>query len=350
MVKKMRELVRKLTAWALSLRLVRTYLHYAEHRGPMLADAITYRALFSIFAAVLLGFSIAGVWLAGNPDAMDRLASTIDEVIPGLVGEDGLVKPSAISAPGAFTIAGVIAVIGLVGAALGAITSTRTALRTIADQLHDDMFFIWVLLRNIGLALAMAVGIALSAVATVVIGALADAVRDAVGPSIAGLAAFGTQAAGVVVIFILDAAIVALMFIVLSGVKASAGPVIQGAVLGGIGLTVLQQLSTLFVRGAASNPLLASFASLIALLLWINLSAQVLLLSASYIVVTVAEKKDRVRARHGAPTMQHRRVQRAEDQVTLAVAELDHARAAEHKAEEKSDEKSDEKASDPADH
>jgi membrane protein len=35
----------------------------------MLADSVTYRALFSVFAGVLLGFSIAALWLAGNPVA-----------------------------------------------------------------------------------------------------------------------------------------------------------------------------------------------------------------------------------------------------------------------------------------
>lgn len=64
-----------------------------------------------------------------------------------------------------------------------------------------------------------------------------------------------------------------------------------------------------------------------------NLSAQVLLLASSYIVVATAEYHDRVRERYGAPTMQHRRVRRAEDQVSLAVAELDRARAAEKESD-----------------
>jgi membrane protein len=324
-----RELIRRVTAWALARKPVRAFLHYIEHRGPLLADAITYRALFSIFAAVLLGFAIAASWLAGNREAMDRLAAAVDAVVPGLIGDGGLVDPSAITAPAGFTIAGIVAVVGLVLAALGAITSTRTAVRTIADQVHDDVFFVWVLLRNLGLAVAIAIGIAASAGATFLIGLLADLVAAWVGPAAAGAAALGTQAAAVVIVFVLDAAIVALVFVVLSGVKAGARAIIPGALLGALGLTVLQQLSSLFVRGATSNPLLASFASLIALLLWIDLSAQVLLIASAYIVVGVQEGKDRVRARYGAPTMQHRRVQRAENAVQTAIAELDRARAAE---------------------
>ena len=324
-----RELIRRITAWALARKLVRAFLHYTEHRGPLLADAITYRALFSIFAAVLLGFTITASWLAGNPGAMQRLATAVDAVVPGLIGEGGLVDPAAIAAPAGLTIAGVVAVVGLVGAALGAITSTRTALRTLADQVHDDVFFVWVLLRDLGLALAIAIGIAASAGATFLIGQLADMVAGWAGPAAAGAATLAAQAAAVVVVFVLDAVIVVLVFVVLSGVKAGVRAIVPGALLGAIGLTVLQQLSSLFVRGATSNPLLASFASLIALLLWINLSAQVLLIASAYIIVGVQEGTDRVRARYGAPTMQRRRVQRAENAVQTAIAELDRARAAE---------------------
>ncbi|WP_029145156.1 YihY/virulence factor BrkB family protein [Microbacterium luticocti] len=324
----MRETIRRVTAWALTLTPVRAFLHYTEHGGPRLADAITYRALFSVFAAVLLGFSVAAAWLAGDPDAMHRLTTTVDAVIPGLVGSGGLVDPAAITAPAGLTIAGVVGAAGLVGAALGAIASTRAALRTIADQTGDDGFFLWVLLRNLGLAVAIALGIVASAAATFFVTVLAGLVRDWVGPAATALVHTLTYAGTVLVVFVLDAGIVALLFVVLSGLRAPAGAIIPGAVIGGVGLTVLQQLSSLFVRGATSNPLLASFAALIALLLWMNLSAQVLLVACSYIVVRVRERDDRVRERFGSPTMAARRIRRAEDAVQVAVGELERARSA----------------------
>ena len=125
-----------------------------------------------------------------------------------------------------------------------------------------------------------------------------------------------------------------MLFRVLSGVRASGRQLLVGSVLGGVGLIVLQQLSSLFVGGAASNPLLASFASLIALLLWFNLSAQVILIASSYIIVSVREDEDRVRVRHGAPTFAQRRLQNAENAVLVATEELDRARSgvAEEKA------------------
>ena len=129
-------------------------------------------------------------------------------------------------------------------------------------------------------------------------------------------------------IFVIDTVVVAAMFRILSGLRPSARSLWSGAVIGGIGLTGLQELSGLFVAGATANPLLASFGSLIALLLWFNLSAQVILIAAAYIVTGVEDEHDRVGARYGATTFAMRRMQRAERRASIAATELADARAA----------------------
>ncbi|WP_194395680.1 YihY/virulence factor BrkB family protein [Microbacterium atlanticum] len=318
----------KATAWALSLKPVRVWLHYAERRGPMLSDSVTYRALFSVFAGVLLGFSFAAIWLSDNPEAWRSLVAAVDAAIPGLVGEDGLVDVADIQAPAGLTVAGVIALVGLLGAAIGAIGSLRVALRTLADRVHDDVLFIWVLLRNLLLAIAIGGGFVLSAGATFVGTSFVGVVLDWLGLSQSALAELATRTVSIVVVFLLDMALVALAFRTLSGVRPRARSLWTGAFLGAVGLIVLQQLSSLFVRGAGSNPLLASFAALIALLLWLNLSAQVILLAGTWIIVGERDRVDRVRERFGSPTFALRRVRQAEDAVRVATEELAHARIA----------------------
>ena len=322
-------LLARVVAWALSLRLVRAYLRYSERRGAMLADSVTYRTLFSVFAGVLLGFSVAALWLAGNPQAWDALIDAVDNVIPGLIGEGSLIDPDDLTEPIALSFAGALSLVGLIGAAIGAIGSLRIAIRTIADKVHDDVFFLLVMLRNLLLAIAIGAGLAAAAAATIIGTAGVGLVADVAGvPADHPLTRVVSTSVAVVVTFLLDTAAVALMFVALSGVKPPARVLWTGALLGGVGLTVLQQLSSLFVGGASSNPLLASFASLIALLLWINLSAQVILIASSYIVTGTLEYADRVRAVHGAQTMIERRVQTAEDQVQAATDELHAAREA----------------------
>ena len=322
--------IARVIAWALSLTPVRAFLRYSERRGAMLADSVTYRTLFSVFAGVLLGFSAAALFLAGNPQAWQALIDAVNNAVPGLVGEDGLIKVSAIEAPAGVTVAGVIAVIGLVGAAIGAIGSLRNAMRTICDQTHDDVPFWLVMLRNLALAVGVGGALLASAVATMLgtagLGIVAGWLGLAEGdPAVE----WGSRFLALGVTFMLDAVAVAVLFRVLSGVRPAAKSLWIGALLGDVGLTVLQQLSGLFVGGATSNPLLATFASLIALLLWINLSAQVILIATSFIYTLDVENTDRVRTRFGATTFAQRRVRQAENAVALASAELNAARTAE---------------------
>ena len=89
------------------------------------------------------------------------------------------------------------------------------------------------------------------------------------------------------------------------------------------------------MRGATSNPLLGTFAALIALLLWFNLSAQVILIASSYIVVAAAEARDRVRERYGAATLAQFRLHRAQDLLQAATRDLRVAQEAERKEREK---------------
>ena len=81
-------------------------------------------------------------------------------------------------------------------------------------------------------------------------------------------------------------------------------------------------LQRLFVGGAKSNPLLASFASLLALLLWLNLSTQVILLASSFIVVSEQQEHDRVASRYGVETLADYTRQLAEEDVRTATAAL----------------------------
>jgi membrane protein len=314
----------RVIAWALTLRAVRAFLHYLEHRGPMLADSVTYRALFSVFAGVLLGFSVAGLWLNDNPLAFQALVDAVDAAIPGLFD---VVDPSEIGLPPGLELAGVLSLFALVGASIGAIGSLRAALYTLADHAFDDVFWIWVLVRNFLLALGIGAAFVVTAIAGFYANVGIDALTEWFGlsPSDPG-AIIVPRIAGITLVFLLDVAVVAVLFIVLSGVRAGWRPVLTGAVLGGAGLSVLQQLSGWFVAGAGANPLLASFAALIALLLWFNLSSQVILIASSFIIVTVKEEADRVRVKYGATSFALRRVQRAEDAVRVATDELRLAR------------------------
>lgn len=298
----------------------------------MLADSITYRALFSVFAAVLLTFSLAALWLGGNPEAMRALMNALEAVIPGI---SKVIDPTRINAPAGFTLVGVVSLVALVGAAIGAIGSLRTALRVLADQYTDDLFFVWVLLRNLVVAIALGGLLAMAAAVTFFGSAGIDAVLEWLGFAKGGwLATASTRGFGILVVFGIDTLAIALAFRILGGIAPTRRALWLGALLGGAGLIVLQELSALFVRGATANPLLASFASLIALLLWFNLSAQVILIASSYIITATEEGRDKEKRHDGVSSFTQRRVLRAHYRVHAADEELHAAQEAERRERE----------------
>ncbi|WP_223586649.1 YihY/virulence factor BrkB family protein [Microbacterium sp. OVT16B] len=308
---------------ALTLAPVRAALLYVERRGPMLADSVTYRALFSVFAGVLLGFSIAALWLVGNPVAWKAIIDAVQAVVPGLIGEDAVVKPSELRRPLSFSIAGAVSIVALTGSALGAIGSLRTAVRVLAGTAQDDILWIWVMLRNLLLAVGIGAAFVLAAFLTVTGRVGITWISGLLGlPADSAVAEWSVRLVSLLVVFAMDAALIAAVFRLLSGLRVSRRTLWTGSLLGAVGLLVLQELSGLFVGGAGSNPLLASFASLLALLIWLNLSAQVILIACAYIVTLHEEQGDRVRSRYGATTFEARRVQRAEVDLAIATAAL----------------------------
>lgn len=320
--------IARIVEWVLSTKPARAFLRYQEQHGAMLADSVTYRTLFSVFAGAFLGFALAGIWLSGNPDAIDAIVATLGDLIPGLVGEGAVIDPDDLVQPLTLSITGALALVGTVGAAIGAIGSLRIALRTLAGIRDDDTFFVWLLLRDLVIALAFGLLLVAGAAITVLgTGAIGTALGW-LGVSAGWLLEGGSQAVSIVVAFVIDTVVIAGLFRLLSGLRPRARALWSGAMLGGLGLTVLQVLSGLFVGGARANPLLASVGSLIALLIWLNLSSQVVLIASAYIIEGVEEERDRVATRYGATSMALRRLARAERRAADAAAEVAAARDA----------------------
>lgn len=318
-------LIKQMLRW----RLVRAALLYSGRRGPVLADAVTYRALFSVFAGVLLGFSVAALWLSGNDAAWNAVVSAVNSAVPGLLttaDAPGVVDVADIHAPTGLSVAGIISLLGLIGSALGAIGALRTAMRTIAATTAEDVAWYLVMLRN--LALALLIGIAFAAAATLTFAG--ELIVRSIGEGWGSRAAVSwiVRVLSLLVVFALNAVLIATAFRILSGVRTRLRTLWGGAALGAVALLVLQELSGLFVGGAKSNPLLTSFASLLALLLWLNLSTQVILLSSAFIIVSAQRDNDRVAAKYGAQTLAEAAVQLAEKDVQAATAALRAAQSA----------------------
>ena len=86
--------------------------------------------------------------------------------------------------------------------------------------------------------------------------------------------------------FAADAAFVAIVFIVLGSARAPARVLVTTILLTGAVIAVIQFGSSYFVTSASNNPVLAPFAAVIALLLFVDLTARSILIAAAWIGVT----------------------------------------------------------------
>ena len=273
-------------AWVMGLRPVRVFQHFGVSNGAILAGGMSYQAIFAVFAAIWVGFSIAGLWLTSNPALTASLFDILNQSIPGLIGDEGVIDPDDLLSAGVFGWTGAIALIGLLATALGWLSTTAQAVRTIFRMPQDSTFFVLAKLRELGLGvlfgLALVVSALVSLASTEALGALFNLFGqddESVGFTITA------RIVGLLIVLLIDTVTLATLFRVLSRVRIPRRRLIGGALLGAVALGILKILGSLLLGGAGNNPLLATFAVIIGLLIWFNLMSTVTLLAASWIAV-----------------------------------------------------------------
>lgn len=271
-------------------RPARVYTHFGQSRGPVLAAGMAYQAIFAIFAALWLVFSVAGIWLASNPALMDQLFVIINQSVPGLIG-DGGIDPKDLANTGALTWSSALALVGLLATTLGWLNTTSQAVRGIFGMGQEATFFVLVKLRELGLGLLFGLALVVSAVISIV---STELLRGLLGLFGQGADSFwfiaSSQAVGLLIVLIIDTLTLAALFRVLSHVRIPWRNLLVGSLLGAIALGVLKVLGAALLGGAAKNPLLAGFAVIIGLLIWFNLTSTVTLISASWIAVGMQDE------------------------------------------------------------
>lgn len=310
--------------WAVTRKPTRAYQLFADERGPSMAILMTYHTLFALLAAVVLGASVANLWFHDRPEAIANIMLAVDAAVPGLAE---IVDLSHVTAPAIWSIAGALSAFALVQTAVGAIRSTEYGIRSIAgtDPRHRFTFFVW--LRDIAIAAAIAALFAGATWAGYQSDRNAEAWLDAMGfvdPTIVHTIVLAIVSS--LAVFVLDAILIALLFISLSAVRATPKAIMPGVLIGALGLLVLQRFSTLFIGDLSRYPVLGSVVAFIGLLLWLNLSAQVVLYASAYIVTGV---RDEAQGPDQLPqTVAQADDARAQRNLALAQAQADRARQA----------------------
>ncbi|MEP7033992.1 MAG: YihY/virulence factor BrkB family protein [Actinomycetota bacterium] len=260
----------------------RAWKRYSDARGNILAAGIGYFAFFSIFPAVALAFTVYGFVLGGHPGLLASVADSLNANLPGFVQDaqhpDGLIPIKAPQAS-ALTITGVIAFVALVLAGMGWLGAVREGIREVFGAKGPPGSLIATKLRDLAVLFTIGLGIALSAVLTTVTGSAAGWIAERIGMSGEG---WIVKAAGFVISVAADTGLMMLLLRVLSGVRVPWRHLSQGALVGGVGFSLLKLSASTLLPRVTANPLFASVAIVVGLLFWVNLIARLTLISAAW--------------------------------------------------------------------
>lgn len=256
-------------AWRSYERLDR--VHWAR-----LAAAITFISFLALFPLTAVGAAVAAALLS------DRQLNTIEdklaEQVPGIsdqLGIDGLVANAG--------TVGLVAGALLLFTGVGWIGSMRECLRAVweLDEVQEANPVVAKLkdaVLLVGLGGAALATLAVSTAGSTAVGWSADRL----GIDEGGVGGILLQVAALVVAVLADFLLMLYLLSLLPGVEPPRRRLVVAALIGAVGFELLKLLLGGYMKGVAGKSMYGAFGVPIALLLWINLTAKLLLFCAAW--------------------------------------------------------------------
>ncbi|MFB7980245.1 YihY/virulence factor BrkB family protein [Streptomyces vinaceus] len=265
----------------LVLRLMRTHAWRAYERldrvhWSRLAAAITFISFLALFPLITVAAAIGAGLL--SQDQLDRLQKNLSEQVPGISEQldiEGLVANAG--------TVGLVAAALLLVTGIGWVGSMRDCLRAVWDKDDEDLgnpvlrkgkdALVLVGLGGVGLASAAASILGSSAVGK--FGGWLGVPQHGAGGALLRAGAFlvGVVAAFLILLYVLT---------LLPGVEPPRRRLIQAALIGAAGFELLKLLLSGYMRGVAAKSMYGAFGVPVALLIWINLMAKLLLFCSAW--------------------------------------------------------------------
>ncbi|GAA1541975.1 inner membrane protein YhjD [Actinomadura kijaniata] len=265
--------------WRWFDHLARAYERYRDRRGDRLAAALTSYGFLSFFPLLALAYALLGYLVGVSDLAREYLVTAINDMLPGL--SDRLQISEVVRSK---TAAGLIGTVGLLLTGLGWVQVLRESLRDIwgNDPRPEGANFLVMRLLDAAVLVFLGVMLILGSAATAVAGSTAHTVLGWFGmDDVSGAGtALRLLSLGVAVFF--NTWIFLVLFSRLTGTRAPWRRIYKGALLGAVGFEALKQVASFLLGRTVDNPLYASFAVLVGLMVWINLVSRYLFYVAAW--------------------------------------------------------------------
>lgn len=279
----------------------RAWKKYGDARGNVLAGGVAYFAFFSIFPALTVALTITGFVLQGAPELRDSFVQTLVEGVrqyaPGLIHAGSAEDPQNQGVSGVFiddylnsttlTWALLVSVVTGLFTGLGWIDGMRQGVRAVFGESAAAGNFAAVKGRDLLGLVVIGVGVVLSVASVVATNAAGEFLLNLMGFDPSTWSRILLAVLGFVVAFAFDTLTFLAVFRFLPGADLPVRDLLQGAVLGGVGIGVLKQFGTTIASGSATGggAFVGSVVTVVVLLVLMNLIARLVLLAAAWAAV-----------------------------------------------------------------
>ncbi|MFH9722703.1 YihY/virulence factor BrkB family protein [Streptomyces sp. NPDC017254] len=253
----------------------RSYETLDEAHWTRLAAAITFVSFLALFPLITVAAAVGAALL--SKDQLDRIEEKISDQVPGISDQ--------------LNISGLVDNAGTVGLVAGALLlltgiswvgAMRDCLRAVWGL--DDIEGNPILLKGKDALILIGLGgVALASLAASWLGSTAVGwSADRIGISGDGAGGYLLQTAAVLVAVVADFLILLYVLTLLPGVQPPRRRLVVAALLGAVGFELLKLLLGGYMRGVAAKSMYGAFGVPVALLLWINFTAKLLLYCAAW--------------------------------------------------------------------
>ncbi|GAA4783637.1 MULTISPECIES: YihY/virulence factor BrkB family protein [Streptomyces] len=241
-----------------------------------LAAAITFLSFLALFPLITVAAAIVAATL--DQDALDTLDEKLSEQVPGISDQldiDALVSNAA--------TVGVVAGALLLLTGVSWIGSMRECLRAVWERDDEDEGNPIVRkAKDLGVLAGLG-GIGLASFAASTLGSSAvGRAADVLGIGGDGAGGALLRAAAIAVAVMANFLILLYLLTLLPGVRPPRRRLVVAALIGAAGFELLKLLLSGYISGVASRSMYGAFGVPIALLLWINFTAKLLLACAAW--------------------------------------------------------------------
>lgn len=253
----------------------RSYERMDRVKWTRLAAAMTFTSFVALFPLLTVAAAIAAATL--SKEQQDKLEDKLTDQVPGISDQlniDALVQNAG--------TVGLIAGALLLFTGIGWVGSMRECLRAVWELPDDEENPVLRKAKDTGVLVGFGGAVLITLAASTVASAMVGWITRQMGIDEDGWGGFLLQIAAFLVAVLADFLLLLYVLTLLPGVEPPRRRLMVAALIGAVGFELLKLLLSGYMQGVATKSMYGAFGVPVALLLWINFTAKLVVFCAAW--------------------------------------------------------------------